>query len=97
MNVSDTNRPLLVELCAGAVVIAKKRANLHREDIRLLGYGWCRVGFSFAPSEIRALVIDHGVPPDAPLWVRVAGTGFSLRASKPGLVAGRVPGRRRAA
>jgi hypothetical protein len=83
VDVSDPKRTLLVELCAGAAVVAKKRANLHREDIRLLGYGWFRVGFTFTPAEIRALVIDRDVPPDAPLWVRVAGTSFSLRASKP--------------
>lgn len=84
--VVDTGNPqqtVSVELCAGGAVLAKKRANVQREDIRLLGRGWSRVGFHFSAEDVRALVVDRAVPADARLWVRVAGTGFALRFGKP--------------
>lgn len=82
----DTEKPqqtVSVELCADGTVLAKKRANEHREDIRLLGRGWSRVGFHFSAQDVRALVIDRAVPADARLWVRVAGTDFALRSGRP--------------
>lgn len=83
VDISEPKRGLVVELCADAVVLATAKADRHRQDIRLPGSSWRHVGFHFAPHDIRALVVDRDVPPEARLWVRVAGTNFSLGSTKP--------------
>lgn len=83
VDVSDPKRKLSVELCADAAVIAETRANQERDDFRNSGSGWRRVGFEFAPRDVQALIADRNVPFDARLWVRVAGTNFSLRSNGP--------------
>ena len=83
VDISDPKRSLSIELCADSLVIATTKADRQRQDIRIPGSNWSQVGFHFAPYDIRALIIGRDLPPDARLWVRVAGTDFPLKSNKP--------------